>query len=73
MPRVRTVRKYKGLTIPWVAHDCDSTESCRYCRYRKREFIRLYREVDPQVGPLIPSQYLADPQPQVEQEEQKDV
>jgi hypothetical protein len=33
------VRYYKGEEIPWQVHDCSESDSCKFCRWMKRQFI----------------------------------
>jgi hypothetical protein len=37
---IPAVRFYKGKPVPWIVHDCDETNSCRFCRRQKREFAK---------------------------------
>jgi 2-iminoacetate synthase ThiH len=38
------VRYYRGRKIPWISHDCNEANSCKFCRWRKREYKKELKE-----------------------------
>lgn len=40
------VRFYKGERVPWIPHDCTESNSCSFCRNRKRTMAAKSKSKD---------------------------
>lgn len=46
---------YRGQRVPWVPHDCTETNSCSFCRRKKREFAALFKAKNPAKKKVTPA------------------